>query len=349
MPRGKFYWRVRAVDGALNEGPWSSAFELKSGILPLWAIASLVVLGVILAGSSTFAVVYHRRGRRTRAVAFPDLVREVSFEPALTAPRPTAAPALRPAPRLALPVPSRRKRSLSPEEQAGLNLVLDFMFSLPLLQVSSDLAWLDDLVESSGSASADVYEQVLEGQIELRYQPGWVRHPTYEEVMRRLEGHSFPQSLRDYVEAVDDITADTVSLLRQVYGDVAAALPPETLRVYEWPFVLAVAQNTLAWFRGTYLREPSARDYVLVGVSGSAEESLVSLHGEEATPFPGPIVEGVDELDAVAYRDLHIQLRANYTNSQSARLLAARMASLDVVRGQLTRNIEELRQKLYGP
>ncbi len=277
-------------------------------------------------------------------MVFPELVREVGIEPALPAPEPRAAPVLRAPFRLALPAPSRRRRTRSPEEQARLQLMLDFMRSLPLFQLSSDLKWLDELMESTGGATVDAYEQVLEGQLELGYQPGWLRHPTYEEIKRILQGHEFLQRLEEYVEAVNHIAVDTVSLLRQVYGDVAAALPGETPRAYQWRFVLAVVQHALGWYRGTYLREASTRDYLLVNVSDSEVEALVSLHGEESTPFPGPLIDGLEENEALLYRDLHVQLRANYTNSEEARLLAARMVSLDFLREQLTRNLAELDQ-----
>jgi len=345
LPRGKYYWRVKAVDWASNEGPWSSALVVKSGILPLWVIPTLAVLGVMLVGSAGYAVVHHRRGNWGGAVAFPELAGQVGVKPALTAARPAAALFLRPSPRLALPGVSRRKRRLSPEEQARLNLVLDFMRSLPLLQVSCDLAWLDGLLEARASVNGEVYDQVLQGQVDLRYQPAWLRHPTYEEVKRILEGDPFLQGLEDYIGAVDDIAADTVSLLRQVYGDVTALLPAETRKVYQWRYVLAVVQYALAWFRGTYLREPSAGDYDLVAASDSAEESLLALRGQEFTPFSGSLVEGLSEKEALDYRDLHIQLRTNYTNSQEARLLAVRMASLEVLQEQLTKNLEELHKR----
>jgi len=220
--------------------------------------------------------------------------------------------------------------------------VLDFLRSLPLLEVSSDLIWLDELVESTGSAEPEVYERVLDGQIELGYQPVWARHPTYEEVKRILQGHEFLQGLDDFIKEVDDCAADTVSLIREVYQDVAVSLPAETARVYQWRFVIAVVKHSLAWFRGTYLREPSARDYTIL--SDAAEEPVVSLYGEENTPFAGPLVEGLSEADAITYRDVHLQLRASYINSGEARLLAARMASLAILRERLAMNLAELDQ-----
>lgn len=279
-----------------------------------------------------------------RDVVFPALARDVAVGPALPEPGPKPAPALRAPFRLALPAPSRRRRSRTPEEQAHLQLVLDFMRSMPLIQLTSDLKWLDELMDSVGGGTADVYEQILEGQLDLGYQPEWLRHPTYAEVQRILEGHEFLQRLDEYIQAVSDIAVDTVSLLRQVYEDVAGALPEETQRVEQWRFDLAVVQHALGWYRGTYLRQASTRDYLIVPVSEADGESLVSLHGDETTPFPGQLIGDLNEDEAVIYRDLHIQMRANYTNSEEARLLAARMVSVDLLRDQLIKNLSELEQ-----
>ena len=341
LSRGKYYWRVRAVDRASNASVWSSAFVVQSGIIPLWVIPALASLAVILVGWTGYSVYNRRRRWRTQA-PLTELAREISAAPALPAPGSRVVPALRPPARLALPAAPRRRRGRSPEDQARLILVLEFLRSLPLLQVSSDFTWLDELVESTGGAEAEVYEQVLEGQIELGYQPAWARHPTYEEVKRILQGHQFLEGLEDFVKAVDDCAVDTVSLLRQVYQDIAQALPPEAARVHQWRFVLAVIKHSLAWYGGTYLKEPSARDYNILPDTGA--EDVVSLHGEEGTPFPGPLVEGLSEADALAYRDVHLLLRTSYSNSEEAQQLTARMASLVILREQLTTNLAELDQ-----
>jgi hypothetical protein len=348
LPRGKYYWRVKTMDGASNEGPWSSAFEVRSGILPLWLIPTLVVVAVLAAGGAAYALVYRPRMRR-REEALSARAREVRLEPALGTPRPAPLPALGPASRPALPpASSRRSRRLSPEERARLLLMVDFALSLPLLQVSSDLAWLEELVEMTVSTTEDVHEQLLQGQLDLRYQPAWMRHPTYEELQHLLQGHIFLQRIGEYIEGVDGCARDALSLLRRIYGDVTAALPPETAKGKQWRFVLAVAQYTLAWFRGTYLREPSSRDYSLTVVPNSGEDSSVSLYGGDTTPFRGLLVEGLSEKDALARRDLHIQLRINYRSNEEARPLAAKMASMDILRDQLTQDLAELGQRAQG-
>ena len=345
LSRGKYYWRARAVDRAGNESPWSGAFEIKSGIIPAWLLPVLGLLLAALAGGGGFTYYNQRRKALPRAPAFPELGREVRTAPALPSVASTAgtAPTPRAQPRLALPSsPLRRRRQRSPEELAQLRMVYDFLRSIPLMEVTSDLRWLDELVEAAGGTEPLDFERVLEGQIDLGYRPTWMRHPTFETVQQVLQGHAFLQELEAFVEAADGCAVDTVALLRQVYRDVDEGLPSGTATVYRWRFVLGVVQHSLGWFRGSYLREPSPRDYRTDNFTEDAEEPLVTLAGEPTTPFGGPLVEGVVEADAIAYRDLHLTLRGNYTNSEEARGLASRLASLEILRQQLTGSLEQL-------
>ena len=289
LSRGKYYWRARAVDRAGNESAWTSPFEIKSGIIPAWLLPILGLLLAALAGGGGFTYYNQRRKALARGPVFPELAREIRTAPALPSTASTAgtAPAPRSQPRLALPSsPLRRRRQRSPEEQAQLRLVYDFLRSIPLLEVTSDLHWLDELVEAAGSTEPMAFERVLEGQIDLGYQPTWVRHPTFETVQQVLQGHTFLQELQAFVEAADGCAVDTVALLRQIYQDVDDGLPPDTAKVYRWRFVLGVLQHSLGWFRGSYLREPSARDYRTEAFAEDTEEPLVTLVGEPSTPSP---------------------------------------------------------------
>jgi hypothetical protein len=220
------------------------------------------------------------------------------------------------------------------------------MRSLPLIEVTHELKWMDELMDSVGGEISDVIDQVLNGQIELNYHPDWLRHPTYEQVRHILQGHEFLQRLDEYMDAVTDIASDTVSLVRQVDADVAASGLTQITQGDRWRFDVGIVQSTLGWFRGVYLRQASARDYVLVPVSESDGGAIVSLNGEDTTPFPGPILEYVEEEQAVQYRDLHILIRSNYINSEEARSLAARMVSVDLLREQLDRNLAGLGQAM---
>ena len=345
LSRGKYYWRARAVDRAGNESAWTSPFEIKSGIIPAWLLPILGLLLAALAGGGGFTYYNQRRKALARGPVFPELGREVRRAPALPATASTAGtvPTARTQPRLALPSsPLRRRRQRSPEELAQLRLVYDFLRSIPLLEVTSDLSWLDELVEAAGGTEAFDFERVLEGQIDLGYQPTWVRHPTFQTVQQVLQGHAFLQELEAFVDSADGCAVDTVALLRQVYQDVDDGLPPDTAKVYRWRFVLGVVQHSLGWFRGSYLREPSPRDYRIEAFTEDADEPLVTLLGEPATPFAGALIEGVIEADAIAYRELHLALRGNYTSSEDARFLASKLASLEILRQQLSGSLEQL-------
>jgi len=209
------------------------------------------------------------------------------------------------------------------------------------------MVWLEELVEMTGSRKEEVYEQVLEGQTDLLYQPAWLQHPTYEELRVIPQAQSFLQGLETYIGAVNECATETVALLRRLHSEISTAGPLDTLNANQWRFVLTVGLSTIAWFRGTYLGQPSSREYIIEPMEETesweaADESRVSLHGEESTPFSGLILEGLTEEDAIFYRDLHIQLRVRYRSHEEARALAAKLTSTDVLREQLTQGIAQM-------
>ena len=163
LPRGTYYWRVRAVDGASNEAPWSESFVVKSGLMAPWVLIMLIMLGVLATTCGGYSYVYMRRRRSSRPGAFAELARDVSVIPALPELGSSPTPALRAPFRLALPAASRRRRARTPEEQAQLQLVLDFMRSLPLIEVTYELKWMDELMDSAGGEISDGIDQVLNG------------------------------------------------------------------------------------------------------------------------------------------------------------------------------------------
>jgi len=354
LDRGQYYWRVRAVDGAANPGPFSQVYEVNSGIIPLWVIPAAIVLGLLASGGGAYAYyayVYRPRKLAQEAPLFPDFVRITKPEtppPSQTLPsRPPPAPALA-APRRALPSPFRRsgRTALSPEDQARLQMVLDFVRSIPLLEVSPDLVWLEDLIEPLGGPTDQVYEQVLRGELEPVYQPVWTQHPTYMELQNVVHAQPFLQGLEGYIEAVNDCASDTLSLLRRIYRDVIASSPMETAGQNQWRFVVTVGRSTIAWFRGTYLGQPSTRDYAIKSnADADDEEYLASLYGEENSPFKGLIIEGMEKEALAFYRDVHIQLRNIYRTNEEARTLASKMTSISTMREQLMQSISQVAEQ----
>ena len=61
LPRGDYYWRVRATDRAENEGPWSAVFVVQSGIIPIWMLPALGGLVVLGSGGGAYTYIYRRR------------------------------------------------------------------------------------------------------------------------------------------------------------------------------------------------------------------------------------------------------------------------------------------------
>ena len=185
-----------------------------------------------------------------------------------------------------------------------------------------------------------VCEQVLMGPIDLTYEPPWMQHPTYSELRNNAQAQTFVLRLEEYVGAVNECALDISALLRQVYGSMTVALGVEPLGDGQWRLALSVTQSTMSWFRGTYLGQPSTRDYRIN--SEPEEDGIASLYGSEATPFPGPLLERISEEDALFFRDLHIQLRNVYRSNDDARLLAAKLTTTDALREQLTQAIDQL-------
>jgi len=350
LPRGDYFWRVKAVDKASNESGWSNSYAIKSGLMPIWLLAMLVALGLVATGGGAYAFFNSRRKRVREEAVPPEFIRILQPEAAPALGAPTTAPSLAAPTRRALPSPFRRARGLSPEEQARLQLVVDFVSSIPLLEISSDLTWLEEMIESMGGVKEEVYERVLEGEIDLAYQPAWLQHPTYEDLRQIAQAEPFLQGLEGYIGVVNECASNTVVLMRRIAGDLSTALPLEPLSGNQWRFALTVALGTLAWFRGTYLGQPSARDYLIqageVSETWDADEPPpMELHGTEASPFPGLILDGLSEEDANFYRDLHIQLRISYRTYEEARTLASRLASTDAMRAQIAEGISQLRQQ----
>ena len=348
LPRGDYFWRVKAVDMAFNESGWSNFHEMKSGLIPIWLLAMLVVLGLVVTGGGAYAFINSRRAVREEAIP-PEFIRILQPEAAPALGAPTAAPSLAAPTRRALPSPFRRPTRLTPEEQARIQLVVDFVSSIPLLEMSSDLSWLEEMIDNMGGVKEELYEQVLEGEIDLTYQPAWLQHPTYEDLRLIPQAESFLQGLEGYIGVVNDCAADTVVLLRRIAADLSTAPPLETVSGNRWRFALTVGLGTLAWFRGTYLGQPSARDYLIQ--AGEVPESWdptepppMEFHGAETSPFPGLMLDGLSEEDADFFRDLHIQLRIRYRTYEEARTLASKLASTDAMRAQITEGISQLGQ-----
>ena len=345
LPRGDYFWRVKAVDKASNESGWSGVHELRSGIMPIWLLSVLAAMGFLASGGGAYFF-YSSRMKQARAVAIPDLIQ-------LLPPRATPAlgagsmPSL-PAPtRRALPSPFRGTRALSLEDQARLEHVSVFLRSIPLPEVSSGLDWLEEIIDTDWGIKEDIQEQLLQGDLDLIYQPDWLQHPTYNGLRQIPQLLPFLRSLDEYVWTINECTRDTLTLLQAIAGDLGTAPPLETSNGNRWRFILTVGLGTLTWFWGTHLASPTYRDYESdPGLDSEAHDpnelSSISLNGEESSPFGGLILEGLTGNDAQFFRDLHIQLRVNYRTNEMAQSLAGKLASADLTRHEIIERTTQL-------
>ena len=61
LPFGTYYWRVKAVDGALNDSGWTASSTFKSGLLPTWALIVIIVLAAVLIGALIYVLIIRDR------------------------------------------------------------------------------------------------------------------------------------------------------------------------------------------------------------------------------------------------------------------------------------------------
>ncbi len=61
LPYGTYYWRVKAIDGAMNESDWSESSNFTSGLLPLWALITIGVLALILIAALIYVLIIRDR------------------------------------------------------------------------------------------------------------------------------------------------------------------------------------------------------------------------------------------------------------------------------------------------
>lgn len=73
LPRGEYYWRVKAVDGASNESAWSQPRLLRSGLMPLWTLILLIVVAVAVVAAVIYFALARLAVRRRAAIPVPEV------------------------------------------------------------------------------------------------------------------------------------------------------------------------------------------------------------------------------------------------------------------------------------
>ena len=340
LPKGNYYWRVKATDAASNESPWPQPQYLKSGLLTPAVFFILLILVIAALGVGVYFMTT-RIIRRRRAAA------QLAAEPEIVIPEIVNAEYRqledkRALPwRLALPQapqPSKGGKNLSSEDQARLRVIVDFAKSLPLPQPDSGTGWLVEMAENiaNSGASPALYSQLLKAEIQIRYEPAWMRHPTFLDLQALLEGQPIMQDLTAYVESVNNTASSAVQVIQEIYRDAIAEITWDLISNNGWGYITGVYTDGVNWFQGKNLREPSDRDYSVKteGAAGT-ESAMVGLYGDQSTAFAGLLVKAADEIEAQAARVLHLKLRRNYRNSDKLRDLVNVISQLEIQRSRL--------------
>jgi hypothetical protein len=213
-----------------------------------------------------------------------------------------------------------------------------------LVQVGYDVEWLIELAKSAegSSASDDVPQQLLQGNLSLRYEPAWGTHPVYLELRNILEGHPILQALDGLVQTVDQCALEATHLLREIYRDVTGDVPAEAVQEEGWRFIFSVYADALGWFRGRLLREPSEREYLVESGASEGAGTSLSLVREDGTPYAGSLLRGLDQGEALEARELHLRLRRTYRRSERANALVGMVAHLEVQRESLLSALQQV-------
>jgi hypothetical protein len=342
LPRGHYYWRVKAINGASNESSWSQVRLLKAGLMPLWALLLIILAGIAVVGGGAYFGWRRLKARRRE--------REVVTVPEITVPQivtgqwreiGTGEEALKDHQlswRLALPEPAKGAKTLSTEDRARLLVIIDFAQSLPLVEPGYDVNWVVDLIETTmgTKVSAQICEQLLKGELQASYEPQWMRHPTYQDLLSLLDGQPILQDMNGFVDAVNQCALQAVSLLQDIYHDTVAEVPPDFMDKDGWAFISSAYSDAVNWFRGKSLHEPSERDYTIKPQGGRESEiKALWLSSEDITSFAGPIMQASSEEETLRLRSLHLNLRRAYRENSKTRVVVSMLTQLEVQRSHL--------------
>jgi hypothetical protein len=308
--------------------------------MPLWGLVLIILVGLAAVGVGVYLGLLRPRARRREVVAVPGIpVPQIvtgqwrEIEAGEETPKERQLPW-----RLALPEPAKGTKMLSTEDRARLLVIIDFAQSLPLVEPGYNVNWLVDLIETGigTKVSVPVYEQILKGELQATYEPQWMRHPIYQDLLSLMGGQPILQDLNGFVVALNQCASQSVLLLQDIYRDTIAEAPAGFMEKGGWTFIAAVYSDAVSWFRGKSLHEPSERDYA-IKPQGSRESEIKALWliGEDVTSFAGPIMQVSSEEEALRLRSLHLKLCRAYRDNNKAKELTAMLTQLEVQRSRL--------------
>jgi hypothetical protein len=168
-----------------------------------------------------------------------------------------------------------------------------------------------------------------------------MRHPTFGDLQRLLQGKPYLKALNEYLSATDWCAMETLTLLKEIYEELGAALPPDLSKETKRRLTIAAGRDAISWFQGTFLRPATAKDYTVKPSQTGQDAQSFALFGSEETPFAGMLADGVSEADAAQLQSAHLQVRAKFRTSERAKELAHRFTEMDVLRERLVKAAHE--------
>jgi len=340
LPRGTYYWRVKAVDLASNQSAWSEIMALKSGMMAPWMLGLVIVLVLaVIALGLYFGLIRRMMVRKREAITVSEVETPVFSPGQWQALESGEATKEREAPRrIALPEVSKTSKTMPTEDQARLKVILDFARSMPLVEPDFDVKWLMDQVENQlqTQISVPVYEQILKGDYKLRYEPTWMRHPVYKDLTTMLQKQPILQKLDTFVTEVGLCGTDALSLIQQIHSQSAAEIPADFLSRGGWSYLTAIYIDAVNWYAGKSLRDPTERDYIIASSNETEKEKTKCwLSGESNTLFSGHLISTQDEQEAQQLRTIHLKLRRTWRNSEKIRQICSSITQLQLERSEL--------------
>jgi hypothetical protein len=340
LPRGQYYWHVQAIDGASNASDWSDPLLLVSGMISPAVFALIMVGIVILLGVGLYFLI--RLMRRRMKANQPQYAREIVVPEVISAEYKQIEGDKNALPwRLALPQapqPARGSRSsFSSEDQARLRVIIDFAKSVPLAEPGANTTWLVQLAENNTGmvASPTLYSQLAKGELQLRYEPAWMNHPTYVDLQTLLEGQPILQDLNTFIDSVNHTAAEAEAALGEIYMEIASEINWDIFPHGGWVYISAVYMDSFNWFQGKYLKEPSERDYSIKPETLASGVNGYGLYAEPGIPLAGLLIQCEEENDAQQLRALHLKLRRNMRNSSRIKSVVSSVIQLEVQRNRL--------------
>ena len=313
----------------------------------MWAFVSIIVVlavGVILA--LYFLIIRPILRRRqnkgplqTTELIYPEIV---SGEyKTLEAGTPDAQRALP----YNLSLPEAPETRISHEDQARLEIDLNFAKTIPIIEPSQDISWLFEVADSKKTLDIPtLFSQMIKGDIKPRYEPAWLKHPSFQKLQDLLAGNPLLQDLNAYLDSVNQTADLTITLLQGIYKDASAEIEWDILASGGWQFVSSIYNNSLSWFMGKYLEEPSEGEYDIKPDDNKAgENEFFGLFGDQNTSFAGLLILAEEE-EMPKLRELHIKLRNVYRNDERSHEVFNLLAKLKVQRNRLRTGLAKLNE-----